>query len=266
MNRFLSCILFLLFLFPVHAFSEESYSRIITIPGAGDFAYYAQNDPLWNDSLYESHGSDQWRIMHGSGCGPTAAAMAVRHQLKEEQLPNLLPFARSKELGFYLCPCSVNCYRCRGGHERIRPQTPEEFAKYLPVIFASYAAGNNLRGASFRQTGTSIVFFEELAKDYGLNYQAYHTLDDALDAVRQGSTVITSVLEGIFTSGSHYLVIASVDDEWVYLMDPLMRDTYPHDKSGLLDIVEPGLVRVRLEEISRAHLYSYYGFRNADAI
>lgn len=265
MNRLFYFVLFLLLLLPVGAVCEDAYSRIIDVPGAGAFAYYAQNDPLWDACLYEPYGSEKWRLMHGSGCGPTAAAMAIRHQLPGEQLPRLLSFARSPERGFYLCACSVNCYRCRGGHERIHPRTPEEFEKYLPVIFASFAAGNNLRGALFRQTGTAITFFERLAQNYGLDYCAYHSLDEALDAVRQGSTVITSVLEGIFTSSSHYLIIASVHDGWVYLLDPLMRADYPSDKTGLLDVVEPGLVRIRLEDIEQARLYGYYAFRAPDA-
>lgn len=261
MNRLFSFALFFLLLLPVSAGCEETYSRIINVPGTKSFVYYAQNDPLWAKSLYEPYDSEKWRTMQGSGCGPTAAAMAIGHQLSSNQLPQLLAFSRNPERGFYLCPCSINCYRCRGGHGRIHPRTPEDFEKYLPVIFASFAAGNNQRGTLFRQNGTSISFFEQLAQYYGLDYQAYHSLDEALDAVQQGSTVITSVLEGIFTSSSHYLVIASVQGGWVYLLDPLMRADYPDDKTGLLDVVEPGLVRIRREEIERARLYGYYAFR-----
>ena len=59
----------------------QAYSRTITIDGFGDFVYYAQNDPDWDRSLYEPRFSKNYRVMHGGGCAPTAAAIAIANLL-----------------------------------------------------------------------------------------------------------------------------------------------------------------------------------------
>lgn len=261
----LSIILFLLILIPcmIQASSAESnilYSRSMNIEGVGSIPYYAQNDPLWANSIYEPKGSQDWRTMEVGGCGPTAAAMAIARQLDSGELPIIITHAANPERGFPFCLCSVNGYRHTGGHEFMTPSTPDEFSKYLPVIFASYATGNNDKYMKLRREGkaTSIALFEMLSSAYELKYKAYHQWEDACEALRNGCSVITTVTKGIFTESSHYLCVASVTDQYVYLQDPLMRGSYPKDREHLLDVIEPGLIRVNREDLEKIALHCFY--------
>lgn len=240
--------------------SSELYSRIMQIDEIGSIPYYAQNDPLWANSIYEPKGSQDWRTMEIGGCGPTAAAMAIARQLESSELLALIDHASNPERGFPFCVCSVNGYRHGGDHELTTPSTPDEFSKYLSVIFASYATGNNDRYMKLRQEGkaTSIALFEVLSNAYGLEYKAYRQWEDACEALRNGCSVITTVTKGIFTESSHYLCVAAVTDQYVYLQDPLMRNTYPKDKKHLLEVVEPGLVRVNIEQLDKVGLHCFY--------
>ncbi len=240
------------------------YSRIINVPGVGDWPYYAQNDPLWADSVYEPHKSDRYRIFCETGCGAVAGAIALSRQVAPEDLPLLIEFKNPYKEGFEFCPCSVNGWRCNREHEKMTATTVEDFTTYLPVIVGCYAAGNNLKREKFRSNkdGTSIQLYRSLAAAYGLHYIGSNKWEDALDALKKGYSVVTTVTKGIFTPVSHYLVIANVDDEYVYVLDPYMRESYAHmDKKGLLEVIEPGLVRAKLSDLSKLRFSGYYMFR-----
>lgn len=242
-----------------------TYSRKINISMVDStLYYYAQNDPLWASSLYEPKGSQDYRDMSIGGCGPVAAAIAISNQLPTNDLPRILSSALNPEGGFQFCSCSVNGYRHRGEHTLFSPKSADEYQKYLPVIFASYATGNNTRRLKFRKEGraTSIALFESLSEAYGLEYKAYHEWEKAYDALQEGCSVITTVTKGIFTETSHYLVIANANEEWIYIMDPSMRERYPRDYHGLLEIVEPGLVRAKISDFEKLGLHCYYTIRN----
>ena len=132
---------------------------------------------------------------------------------------------------------------------------------HLPVIFASYATGNNTRRAKYRteDTATSILLFPSLAESYGLQYLAVREWEDARAAIEAGASVITTVSRGIFTPVSHYLFLASVDEEWIYILDPYMRENYDElDTKHILEVVEPGLVRAKLSDFDRLGFSGYY--------
>lgn len=246
------------------AYAEEEaapYSRIIDVPGIGPLPYYAQNDPEWARSAYEPQNSSNFRTFQMSGCGPTAAAMAIARQVPAERLPDLLDCARIPEKGFPYCPCSVNNHKCDRTHLPTYPMTAEDFFSHLPVIFGSYAVGNNRRGTLYRKefTATSISLFSALAEDYNLYYKAVRDWAQARQALDAGCSVITTVTAGVFTETSHYLFLAGVDGGYLYILDPLMRESYDAlDKNHILEVVEPGLVRASLNNLSKLHLSSYY--------
>ena len=240
------------------------YSRIIDVPGVGEWPYYAQNDPLWSDSIYEPFKSDRYRIVCETGCGAIAGAIALSRQLAPEELPLLLESRNPYKDGFEFCPCSINGWRCNREHEKQFATTVEDFQTYLPVIVANYAAGNNTRREKFRSTedGTSIQLYRSLAEAYGLHYIGSNKWDDAVEALKKGYSVVTTVTKGVFTPISHFLVIANIDEEYVYDLDPYMRESYAHmDKKGLLEVIEPGLVRAKLTDLSKLRFSGYYMFR-----
>ena len=239
---------------------ELVYSRVVNIPGLGEKMYYAQNDPLWAKAVYEAKGSPNRSPMRAAACGPTALAMAIANQVPAQKLTELLSEAKKADLGFRFCECSVTRDYHTGDHEFIDPRTAEDFAKYLPVIFASYATGNNIHYRQFRfpGSGTNSSLFKVLAQFYGLTYTSTRDWSVAQAALEDGWGVITTVTRGIFTKSSHYLYIAGIADGYVYIFDGLMRTEYPADRKHRLEIVEPGIVRAPVEEIAGLQLYGYY--------
>ncbi len=239
---------------------EQAYSRIIDVEGIGPIHYYAQNDPFWAGMLYEPRGAQSMRTMLSSGCGPTAAAIAIGRQLTADGLASLNDHAANPERGFRFCACAVNeffHYDCPGIE---RASTAEHFEDCLPVILAAYATGNNAYREKFRGegAGTSITLFQSLCKAYGLEYRPCATWEDACKVMQGGYSVITSVTRGIFTGSSHYLCLAGIHDGYLYILDPFMREEYPDDTKHLLSVVEPGLVRVRLEDAPRLEFGGFY--------
>lgn len=275
MKRVLSVLLLLCAAF-VHAQAEESfssYSRIIDVPNIGPVQYYAQNDPSWTRMYYEPNPTKYRRRFGEGGCGPTTAAMAIAKQLSADELPALLAHSFGSVKDFPFCSCSVNGEFCDERYRRARygtsdpnhheytPVSGEDFTQWLPVLCASYAAGNNDHGYQLRkmkENGTEIFLFNALADDYGLAYVGTREWDEALAALRSGASVITTVTQGIFTNGSHYLFLAGADDEYLYIMDSDMRAQYRKDKHAYLEVLEPGLSRIRLENAPDIHMYSFY--------
>ena len=264
----LLCALLCAAMLPLRApAQEQAYSRTIEIEGIGPIRYYAQNDPLWARMVYEPRGAQSSRTMLSSGCGPTAAAIAVGRQVAGERLTGLNDHTSASEQGFRFCGCSVNGFfhdNCQGIY---RPNVQESFEAYLPVIIASYAAGNNDQRERYRSDGpgTPITLFRSLCEAYGLEYRPCSTWEEACEAMQSGYSVITTVTKGAFTSSSHYLYLAGTYEGYLYILDPFMREEYPDDTKQLLSVVEPGLVRVALEDVSRLDLYGFYAIGGRQA-
>lgn len=237
------------------------YSRIIDVPGVGAMQYYAQNDPLWSDAFYEPFANDNFRRFGSGGCGPTAAAMAVTMHLSGDDLLLLNNSTRTKDLGFPYCVCSVNGHQCAYDHDRIVPATAEEFTERLPIIIGNYATGNNPRREKFRdhEPGTSYHLFESIANAYGLPYKRTRLWETASGLIESGWCAITAVTQGVFTNSSHYLIIIHIDEEWLYILDPLLRTDYNElDKDHILNVIEPGLVRVSLTHLNKLRFNTFY--------
>ena len=275
MKNILLLLLLLCAAFPCAQAEEtfESYSRVVDVPALGAVQYYAQNDPQWKSMYYEPNPTKSRRRFGEDGCGPATAAMAIAKQLDSDELPALLAHSFGSVKDFAFCSCSVNGEFCDERYRRAKygtsdpdhmeytPESGEAFAQWLPVIFASYAAGNNDHAYQLRKVkekGTEIFLFNALAADYGLSYTGTREWSEALAALQAGASVITTVTQGVFTNGSHYLFLASVDDEYLYIMDSDMRAQYRRDKHGYLEMLEPGLSRVRLDQAEELDLYSFY--------
>lgn len=260
---------------PIYAAAEASagetdssaYSRFIDVPGVGPMPYYAQNDPLWAQMLCVPSGSKGYITFHYTGCGLAAMATVIASQLPVEELPTLIEKARNPEVGFPFSSDSVNGYRRASDAELFTPTTAEDFSTYLPVIFASYALSNNWERKNYRaESGaTYLTLLQSLAEAYGLSYQGYRNWENAVEALAEGRSILTTVSKGIFTSGSHYLVLASIDDGWIYLLDPLMRTDYDLDRKHILEIVEPGLVRAPISALDALDLHGFYTVGPADS-
>lgn len=241
--------------------SIESISGYKQVGPLGKMMVYAQNDPIWNDMRYETRKYNKRRPFGDGGCGPTAVAMAIANLVAPEKLPLLIGFA-DYDLGYTFCQCSVNRYYCNHLHSQYHLKTAEEFLRYMPVAVANYASGNNMWGVTSRgdNRGTSMRFLESMCLIYRIRLSATYDLEEALDKLRQGdSIVIVSTSRGPYTKLGHYLVMAGVDDEYMYVLDPFSRDSYAGNyRSDLIEILEPGVTRVKLEDAEQCLFSTLY--------
>ena len=238
----------------------ETYSGFIDVPGRGPLRYYAQNDPLWARLIYEHPDNNARRPFQDGGCGPTAAAMAVASLVPEEKLAKIADYAIRP---YSLCPCSLNKDKCDGHHARYILTSARDFSRFLPLVYGDFAAGNNTMGDLSRGNtiGTNSSFMLCLAKIYGLELTVTNDFQKAVEAVKRGDAVVTTAGRGgAFTNTGHYVFMASADDEKIYFLDPLYREEYKTNRSKLLQIIQPGLVALKYEDVHAAILNSFFIF------
>lgn len=251
------------------AFRESKYRRLVYTPnGAGPFQYYAQNDPIWEHAAYEGFGTKTPRRPFGDGgCNPTALAMVIATLLPPEDLPNILTFNNPKRV-FKLCEHSVNEYFCRDktpGHTQSVLETPEDFLMALPLVFGNYATGNTPTMQRYRvmaenNGGTSSTMLEPLATAYGLTFGTTRSLEEAMDAIDDGAMVIalcSGINQPFSGTNGHYVVVASYDADYIYVLDPYLRDVYAKDKKHVIEPVEAGIKKIRIENVPDL-LIGYY--------
>lgn len=238
----------------------ESVSGMIDVPGKGPMRYYAQNDALWGALVYEQGDVSSSRPFRDSGCGPTATAMAIAALVPESGLRRISDYAVTP---YALCECSVNNARCNHRHGRYLLTSDRDYARFLPLIFADFATGNNTFGVYSRGAaiGTSSGFIKSVAAAYGLDYRYIADYDEAVDALKSGSAVVAAASRGgAFTNTGHYVFLAHMDEEKLYILDPLCRTEYKTTGGNKLEIIQPGLVALTHENVRAAQLNGFHIF------
>ena len=240
----------------------EGTSRTVDVPGRGEMQYYAQNDPVWAAMRYEARKSKQARPFGQGGCGPTSMTMAIANLVPEESLGGISAYARV-ENGYTFCTCSVNQYFCNHRHAQYKLETPAEFRRYLPLAIASFATGNNIWGGTSRGDGggTNTAFMKRVTEAYGLYFTLTKDRELALSALADGAMVIASTggKASPFTGGGHYLTLASVYEGSLYILDPYLKADYGKtDRRHLITQIEPGVLRVSMEDLDELLLYTFY--------
>jgi len=244
--------------------NAEAYSGLIDVPGRGLMRYYAQNDPLWADLVYEKGDVSTHRPFRDSACGPTAGAMAVASLVPEDELDKIADYALRP---YSLCPCSLNKAKCEGHHARYVLTSKRDFVRFLPLVFGDFATGNNTFGVFSRgiTLGTNSSFLYQIAQVYGLTLTATADYRQALKALKNGDAVIaTAGRGGAFTNTGHYVFLASVDEEKLYILDPLCRDAYSTRQGRKVEIIHPGLVALTHQNVSAAALGGFLIFHKAE--
>ena len=252
--------------------SVETLNGPAQVGPLGTMMVYAQNDPIWDRMRYESSRNSTYRVFGGGGCGPTAAAIAIANLVPKERLPELASFTKDG-LGALMCSCSVNRVYCNRIHVPYRIQTADEYLRYLPVVMADLAAGNNIWKTLWRRTGSTgsnVGFLEYICDLFDLERISVKNLTDGLEMLKgkagKGLLVCTALRKSPFTNSSHFLVVAGVDDTYFYVLDPLRRDDYSStDKRGLVDeILAPGVVRIELSRYGASDLTPVYYIERKD--
>ena len=244
--------------------SAETFNGMVNAGPAGRLMLYAQNDPLYANMRYESAiRNGDHRDFGGGGCGPTAMAIIVANLVEPENLPLLGQYAQSG-LGYLFCPCSVNRVYCNHTHVPYQLATPAEYLRYLPVAMGDFAAGNNQWGFVARRVntqGTNIHFADYVCEAYGLRSTPVNGLESALELMKTKTgegMILTCALRGSpYTNNSHFVVITGVDDTYFYVLDPLRRTAQDYaktDKREILEVLEPGVTRIRLTDFARSDL------------
>lgn len=230
----------------------ESLSGLVDVPYRGEIFYYAQNDGLWREMVYETRESKKSRPFGDGGCAPSAVGMAIANMVAEEELDKVSQYAKNP---YSICSCSVNRYKCRHDHARYLVTSVRDFERFLPLIFADFAAGNNTLGVISRSEdkGTSTGFVHHLASVYGLSVSTTTDYRLAVEAVKNGQSVVAHSRAGsVFTNTGHYIFLAAADDERMYVLDPLCREEYTAKNSKKLTVMQPGLVTFKHEDVSIA--------------
>ncbi|MEG1196429.1 MAG: class B sortase [Clostridia bacterium] len=245
--------------------AQKSLNKLVSIPERGQMQYYAQNDPLWAGMRYEGRASGNVRRFGAGGCGPTSMAMVVAN-LVDESILWWLDYYSGRDDGLRFCSCSVNQYFCNHQHVQYRLETPQEFKRYLPLVMASFATGNNQWKEISRLAngvGTRPIFMKRVAQIFGLPFAVTKQRKEAMDTLRRGGMVVgvTGGKISPFTGGGHYVTLASMDEKYLYILDPYQKEDYSRtDRSGVLEMLEPGVLRVEIEHWDELCLYTYYCF------
>ena len=243
---------------------KEGYSGMVDVPGRGPTRYYAQNDPLWGGLCYERAGTGSRRPCRDSACGPASAAMAVANLIGDSEYALIAPYARQ---AFSLCPCSVNSTMCSRHHARYVLSSQRDFIRFLPLIFADFATGNNTFGTYSRSqaAGTGTGYLHYIAQIYGLELISTGDYQQAIEALKAGDSVVASASKGgVFTNTGHYVYLAAVDDTRLYILDPLCREQYKTNQGKKVEILQPGLVALTHENVHYASLGSFLIFRRPE--
>ena len=239
---------------------QESYSGLVTVPGRGTMRYYAQNDPLWGALTYESGGTSTRRPFRDSGCGPSAGAMAIASLIPEEDFSLIAAHAKQE---YSLCSCSVNKAKCNHRCARYVLTSQRDFVRFLPLVFGDFATGNNDFGTVSRSSavGTSSGFLFDIARVYGITVTSVSGYADAIAALRAGDAVVGLAGKGgAFTNSGHYVLLASIDDEKLYILDPLRRTEYKTNNGKKIEIIQPGVVALTHANVPVAQFSGFLVF------
>lgn len=243
------------------AFSRpESVSGMVHIPGLENTVrYYAQNDALWENLVYEQKDSKKRRPFRDSGCGPTAFAMAVAALVPEEEIMLIGEYAKTP---YSLCICSLNDAQCDRHRARYYITSQRDYVRFLPLVLGDFATGNNIFQVYSRSetvAGTSTGYIDKVCRIYELEYRFSYDYQEVLSALKNENEAVFALAGkgGCFTNVGHYVYLAHADDEMLYVLDPLCREEYKTSKSSKLNIIQPGLVSLLHDDVFAANFSNY---------
>ena len=231
--------------------SRESWTKSVTVEGR-TFLLFAQNSPDWA-KLYMVENRKTNRRFGEAGCAVTALANATVNSIPTHRLREIVEIMKSP-----LAFDSVVLARYFGRTEgRFQPEEDCDFVRYWPVILANYAEGNNLKHHHEAQ-GPS--FYPWIFEHFGLRFKATADVRETIGALREGALAVScsSGQKSPFSTIGHFFTLCAADDEAVYILDSYFRDVYPKDKRHILEILEPGVLRVTMNNLPHIGLQTQY--------
>lgn len=233
---------------------KESVSGFIQVPGiAAPMRYYAQNDALWENLVYERKGVQKVRPFRDSGCSPSALAMAIAKLVPSEELSKISGFAA---VPYTLCECSINKGACARHRGRYNITSQRDFERFLPLILADFACGNNTFGVYSRSAaqGTATAYIPKVCEVYGLDYSFTSDYQQAMTAASNENQAVIALAGsgGCFTNNGHYVFFAAADEKALFVLDSLCRTEYKTSHADKLTILQPGLVALKHSDVQYA--------------
>lgn len=221
--------------------SAESYNHTISLNGQ-TYYFYAQNSPEWANMLSSEIKGDRHRFGE-SGCACSALANAIVNSIDQSSL-----MAIQNLLINPIRIDSTSLVRNRGlaSQERFLISSKEDYFRYFPLCVANYAAGNNRIGS---HAPRSTAFYSKLLDAFGIRYKKSYSNQVCLSALREGDFVImcSAGYKSPFSKNGHFILCIDIDEDYVYILDSYIRDSFPLDRKSIIEIVEPGLLRVPIE-------------------
>ena len=224
--------------------SRESWNGVVEVLGR-TYIYYAQNSPEWEDLRADEFNH---RRIGGGGCVAVSFATALVNVLPFSSLPRI---SRGVKKPIRIDTRSAILKHGLRTRDRFEITEDADYLRYFPLCVANYAAGNNVMNAHRPQ---STAFYSYLAKTMGAEMTVTKSTEEALDALRNGAIFVTNSFGKYspFSTVGHFFTVVACDDDYIYILDPYVRDTYPKDTYGIIEPVERGVIRIRIENLTRA--------------
>ena len=158
-------------------------------------------------------------------------------------------------------PCSINNGACARHRGRYAITSQRDYERFLPLILADFACGNNTFGVYSRSAaqGTATGYIPKVCKVYGLECTFTNDYQEALQAISNENQAVIALASsgGCFTNNGHYVFLAHVDEERLYVLDSLCRTEYKTNNAEKLTILQPGLVSINHPDVRYARFSNY---------
>ena len=224
---------------------RTAYDRLITVNGK-TWVFYAQNNPVMGKAY--SRYPDRLRV-GDSSCAPTALANAIVNSVPYESIDTIAQLLRRP---MRIDSGIVQQYREFATKPKFYPEATCDYFRLLPLVIINYAMKNNNSGITdYRST----QYYPYILDAYGIPYDRNEDVSVCLEEIRDNGAIVITCTgtrdSPISQTVGHFFLLLTVDDEYLYCMDSFVRDEYPLDQKHWIEILEPGLFRVKLEDAEK---------------
>ena len=222
----------------------QSYTKVVEVVGK-KLLFFAQNSPEWAH-LWATDDVRARRTFGDSGCAVAAFANASVNSLPMRRLREISNLARSP-----IAVDNVSLSRYYGLYKgRFLIENDSDYLRYWPLVLGNLSAQNNTFGV---RENRNMKFYDPILKAFGVSYSVTSDPPTALEALGKGALIVTcSTGKGSpYAENGHYFVLAGVDDSHFYILDSFIRDKLPRDTNRRVEILEPGVQRVKIEHFNK---------------
>lgn len=235
-----------------HFSNFESYNRAVTLPTGKKLYYYAQNSPEWAKHWYDTK-PNGFIVFGDGGCVASTLANTLINLAPKNQLSKLKQLSRES---FLLDSKAVPLHLGHPKRKKFAIESSADFAAFLPLVLGQYASGNNLLSSNnYRST----AFYKPVFSLFHLQNYESKKFEEVEHVLADGGLIVSSSggMNSPIARGGHFFVIADSDENYIYILDSLVRERYKLDKKRYMEIMEPGVVRVKKENLTKLH-FNYF--------